>query len=207
MVSSRRAEYTEATRRALLDSAAGLFLEKGYTATSLDEVAAGARVTKGAVYHHFSSKRALYEALAEEAERNAVDAIMKESAKHESSWEGALAGLDTFLGLCVDPTYSRLCFQEGPTVMGFDDWWRQGETYFVSLIQSIVESLRREGFVETDDPEVLSQLLFGSVTAAALLLARSPDPQALFPRVRSELMHFIQRLQSPNRNTLTATTR
>jgi AcrR family transcriptional regulator len=195
VVSTRRAEYTEATRRALLDSAATLFLEKGYTATSLDEVATGARVTKGAVYHHFPSKRALYEALAEEAEQHAVDVIVAATAQHASQWEGALAGLDAFLHLCVDPTYSRLCFQEGPTVMGFNDWWHQGEMYFVSLIQSIVETLQSQGFVQTDDPEVLSQLLFGSVTAAALLLARSSDPAALFPRVRSELMRFVQSLR------------
>lgn len=175
-----------------------MFLEKGYAATSLDEVAAGARVTKGAVYHHFSSKRALYEALTEEAEQQAVAAIVEAATKHESPWDGALAGLDAFLHLCVDPTYSRLCFQEGPAVMGFDDWWRQGEVYFVALTRSMIEELRSQGLVETNDPEVLSQLLFGSVTAAALLLARSPDPEALLPRVRSELMRFVERFRSNN---------
>ncbi|MGA2521324.1 MAG: TetR/AcrR family transcriptional regulator [Acidimicrobiales bacterium] len=196
MVVSRRAEYSEATRRALLDSAATKFLQKGYAATSLDEVAAGARVTKGAVYHHFPSKRAVYEALTEEAEQRAVAAIVEAAAEHESPWDGALAGLDAFLHLCVDPTYSRLCFQEGPTVMGFDDWWRQGETYFVALTRSMIEGLRNLGLVETEDPEILSQMLFGSVTAAALLLARSPDPEMLLPRVRSELLRFVERFRS-----------
>lgn len=196
MVISRRAEYSEATRRALLDSAAAMFVEKGYAATSLDDVAAGARVTKGAVYHHFSSKRALYEALTEEAEQHAVAAIVEAATGHESPWDGALAGIDAFLHLCVDPAYSRLCFQEGPAVMGFDDWWRQGEVYFVALTRSMLEGLRSLGLVDTDDPEVLSQLLFGSITAAALLLARSPDPEALLPRVRAELMRFVERFRS-----------
>lgn len=196
MVVSRRAEYSESTRQALLDSAAALFQAKGYAATSLDEVAAGARVTKGAVYHHFSSKRALYEALTEKLEEQAVSSILEATTEHESPWDGAMAGLDAFLGLCVDPTYSRLCFQEGPAVMGFDEWWRQGEKYFVVLIRSMLEGLVSEGLVETDDPEVLSQLLFGSVTAAALLLARSPDPEALLPQVRSELTQFVGHLRS-----------
>jgi len=196
VVASRRAEYSEATRRAVLDSAASLFLEKGYAATALDEVAAGARVTKGAVYHHFSSKRALYEALIEEAEQQAVAGLLEAAATHESLWDGALAALDAFLEFCVDPTYGRLCFQEGPAVMGFDDWWRQGERYYVALTRSLLEGLRSEGLVETDDPEVLAQLLFGSVTAGALLLARSPEPRALLPRVRSELRHFVERLRT-----------
>jgi AcrR family transcriptional regulator len=197
---SRRAEYSEATRRALLDSARALFLGNGYAATSLDEVAAGARVTKGAVYHHFSSKRALYEALTEEVEQQAVATILEAAANHESPWDGAVAGLDAFLELCVDPVYSRLCFQEGPAVMGFDDWWRQGEKYFVALTRTMLDGLRADGLVETDDPEVLAQLLFGSVTAGALLLARSPDPEALLPRVRSELMQFVGRLRTPGRS-------
>ncbi len=196
MVISRRAEYSEATRRALLDSAATRFLEKGYVATSLDEVAAGARVTKGAVYHHFPSKRALYEALSEEAEQQAVTAIVEAAAGHTSPWDGAVAGLDAFLHRCVDPTYSRLCFQEGPAVMGFDDWWRQGEVYFVTLIRSMIEGLRSQDLVEAEDSEILAELLFGSVTAAALLLARSPDPEALLPRVRSELVRFVERFRS-----------
>ena len=198
MVTSRRAEYSEATRRAILDSATGLFLEKGYAATSLDEVAGGARVTKGAVYHHFSSKRALYEALSEELEQQAAAAIVEAASTKASPWEGARAGLEAFLERCVDPAYSRLCFQEGPAVMGFDDWWRQGEVYFVALTHSMLESLRSQGLIETDDPEVLAQLLFGSVTAAAILLARSPDPEALLPRVRSELMQFVERFRTPD---------
>lgn len=197
VVTSRRAEYSEATRRALLDSAASLFLERGYAATSLDEVAAGARVTKGAVYHHFPSKRALYEALSDEAEQQAVAAIVEAASRHESAWDGAVAGLEAFLQLCVDPAYGRLCFQEGPSVMGFDDWWRQGEKYFVSLTHAMLTGLREQGLVETDDAEVLAQLLFGAVTAAAILLARAPEPAALLPRVRAELLHLVEGLRPP----------
>ena len=53
---SRRDEYKEATRRALVQSAVRLFSSKGFSDTTLSDVAARARVTKGAVYHHFESK-------------------------------------------------------------------------------------------------------------------------------------------------------
>src|SRR2546429_4647260 len=60
---TRREEYSEATKRALLDAATSLFATRGFRETSLDEVAERCRVTKGAVYHHFSSKQALFEAV------------------------------------------------------------------------------------------------------------------------------------------------
>ena len=55
---SRRQQYSASTKRALVDVAEELFTEHGYAATSLDAIVAGAQVTKGALYHHFSGKQA-----------------------------------------------------------------------------------------------------------------------------------------------------
>ena len=63
MVKSRRAEYADATKEALLEAAEVSFAERGFAATSLDDVAAAARVTKGALYHHFENKQHLFEAV------------------------------------------------------------------------------------------------------------------------------------------------
>ena len=69
---SRRQEYSASTRRALVDVATELFTERGYAGTSLDEIVAGARVTKGALYHHFSGKQALFESVFEKIEERAA---------------------------------------------------------------------------------------------------------------------------------------
>lgn len=57
-----RSQHAEATRRAVLAAARSLFGRKGYAQTSLDEIADAARVIKGAVYHHFVGKEALFRA-------------------------------------------------------------------------------------------------------------------------------------------------
>ena len=69
---SRRAEFSASTRRALVDVAERLFTEHGYAATSLDAIVAGADVTKGALYHHYSGKQALFEAVFERVEAGGV---------------------------------------------------------------------------------------------------------------------------------------
>jgi AcrR family transcriptional regulator len=191
----RREEYSEATRRALLASAASLFVAKGYAATSLDEVAAEARVTKGAVYHHFATKQALFEAVADEAEQAASEAIIAVAAQHESVWDGAVAGLDAFLDQCLDPAYSRLCFQDGPAVMGFAAWWEHGERHQIGLIQAMLASLHAEGLVAVDDIRMLATLLFGSITAGALALARAADPAAERGRARAILVRLMEGLR------------
>jgi AcrR family transcriptional regulator len=193
---SRRDEYSEATRRALLDSAARLFAEKGFTATSLDEVAAEARVTKGAVYHHFANKQALFEAVADQAEEDACAAIMvAAAAEAPDTWRGVVAGLDSFLERCMDPVYRRLCFQEGPAVLGFANWWEHGEKHEIGLIRGMLAALRAEGLIEPDDLDTLTQLLFGSMIAAALSLARAEDPKSESVRVRDAILRLVAGLR------------
>ena len=74
---SRRQQYSASTKRALVDVAEELFTEHGYAATSLDAIVAGARVTKGALYHHFSGKQALFEAVFERVETDAARTIQQ----------------------------------------------------------------------------------------------------------------------------------
>ena len=94
---SRREQYSASTKRALVDVAEELFTENGYAATSLDAIVAGAEVTKGALYHHFSGKQALFEAVFERVEDDAARAIQKALKGHRDPWEKAPAGLRAFL--------------------------------------------------------------------------------------------------------------
>ena len=84
---SRRQEYSASTKRALVDVAQELFTERGYAGTSLDEIVAGARVTKGALYHHFSGKQALFEAVFERVEDDASSSIRRAIKDVKDPWE------------------------------------------------------------------------------------------------------------------------
>lgn len=194
-IRSRRDEYSEATRRALLDSAARLFAEKGFTATSLDEVAAEARVTKGAVYHHFTNKQALFEAVADEAEAEVAAALVTAAVAAANAWEGAVAGLDCFLERCLDPVYRRLCFEEGPAVMGFANWWEHGERHVIGVIRGMLDALNADGLVDHEDLDALTQLLFGSAVACALAIARAEDPKADSVRFREATIRLVAGLR------------
>src|SRR5689334_24383929 len=109
--SSRRQEYSASTKRALVEVAAELFTKQGYAATSLDQIVAGARVTKGALYHHFSGKQAVYEAVFEKVETDASARIRKALRGSRDPWEKALIGLRAFLDIVQNPTYQRVVIQ------------------------------------------------------------------------------------------------
>ena len=112
-VKSRRELYSEATRAALLDEATRLFAARGYAGTSLEDVASASQVTRGAVYHHFDGKQALFEAVLDAQEARAIAEITA-AAIAADPLEAALQALDAFLDQCCDPVYGRLVWLEAP---------------------------------------------------------------------------------------------
>ena len=117
---SRRDDYAESTRAALVDSAISLFTKHGYAATSLDAISKRARVTKGALYHHFTGKQALFEAVFDAVETQVMRRLRQIMSGPEPPWDRALNGLRAYLESCLDPAYQRIAVHEAPVVIGWE---------------------------------------------------------------------------------------
>jgi AcrR family transcriptional regulator len=188
---SRREEYAEATYEALLDSAAACFFEAGFANTSLDHVAQRARVTKGAIYHHFTSKRDLFMAVLERQEAIVAGSIARAGAGAVDAWSGMVAALDAFLETISDPIYRRLCWVEGPAALGFEEWWACGERYEIAVIRRLLDRAAQAGVLKFEDLDMLAHVLFGAVTAGVLNMARSEDPASVRERFRTVILQVM----------------
>ena len=104
---SRRELYSEATRAALLETATAMFAERGYARTSLDDIAVATQVTRGAVYHHFESKQAVFEAVFDAQEKDVTQRVAAAAAGQPNAWEAGMTALDAFLDLCCEDRYGR----------------------------------------------------------------------------------------------------
>jgi AcrR family transcriptional regulator len=189
---SRREEYSETTRAALVTSALEMFAQSGYAEASLDAIASAARVTKGALYHHFpGGKKALFIAAFEEIERQVHERLLKAGgAEMGSPWDAARAGLRAFLDICLEPTYRRVVWQEGPHVLGFGTWWECEERYSIGLIRSFLGKLMDAGQIERLPLDPLARTLSGALAGAATARSVADDPQ----QVRAEFEQVIARL-------------
>lgn len=174
-VKSRREQYSEATRAALLDAATAQFAERGYVRTALDDVATATQVTRGAVYHHFDGKQALFEAVLDRLETEAMQRISEAAARTSDPWDAALAGLDAFLDRCCDPVYGRVVWQEGPVALGWSGWKECEEKYAYGLTEQFLRNLMEAGYVDPAPLETSSRLVFGLLGAAGLALAEADD--------------------------------
>src|SRR5918996_830682 len=119
---SRRATHTEATRRALIAAGRRLFGARGYTAVSVDAIAQRARVTTGALYHHFRDKRDLFRAVYEQVDAELSERIAAEGGEHADPWDRLIEGFDVFFDACRDEETRRIVLIDGPSVLGWEEW-------------------------------------------------------------------------------------
>lgn len=112
-------ERRDATRRALIAAARRQFAENGYAATNTPAIAAEAGVTRGALYHHFADKQALFEAVVEE--EHALLALAINAAAEAEDEPGPVRALieggDAYLAAMQDPGRRRILLIEAPAVI------------------------------------------------------------------------------------------
>jgi AcrR family transcriptional regulator len=201
-VKSRRDEYSAATRQALLDSATALFAERGYARTSLDEIAAGARVTKGALYGHFSSKQALFLAVLEELEAATTEEVGRAVAAAGTPWDGALAGLDAFLQACCNTVYGAVVMREASVALPYAEWCAAEELHSYKMVVGLVEMLIEAGEIDPLPLEAAARIVHAVVGAAAMLIAgAAPADQAkAFEDARAVVLRLAEGIRRPARS-------
>ncbi|HET7666275.1 MAG TPA: TetR/AcrR family transcriptional regulator [Mycobacterium sp.] len=174
---SLRAEQVAQTRAALVAAGRRLFGEKGFRATSVEDLAREARVTTGALYHHFPTKTALFEAVFLQAHTDLMKASTKAAAQGASDGIDELArGFEAFLDGVLQPDMQRILIVDGPAVLGLARYTELDEQYAHAVIVHALTAAAQAGTIIVEDPETVTRLLLGALTRGAMLIANSPDP-------------------------------
>ncbi|CAN5133132.1 MAG: TetR/AcrR family transcriptional regulator [Nocardioides sp.] len=197
-VGSRRSSHSS-TKRRLIAVATDLFTEHGYAAASLDAIVAGAEVTKGALYHHYSGKQALFEAVFINTEAESAESIRKALTGHRDPWQKAQAGLRAFLEVIQDPTYRRVVIQDGPAVLGFERYREQEERSAYAHVVDIVRDVLHAGGADDLDEEMVqtfARIFFGALSSAGETVASAEDPQTAAARVEAAITFILSGFQA-----------
>ncbi|HYP55128.1 MAG TPA: helix-turn-helix domain-containing protein, partial [Solirubrobacterales bacterium] len=177
-VKRTQTERSEATRATLIEAARRLFAERGYASVGTEEIVRSAGVTRGALYHHFSDKRDLFEAVysqleAELTERIAAGAL---TANADSPLAAMRAGAEMFLDACTEPEAQRIALLDGPAVLGWDRWREIGAAHGLGLIEATLRAAVEAGAIPQQPVRPLAHVLMGALDEAALLVATADDP-------------------------------
>ncbi len=133
-------DRTEKTRAALMQAARQLFVDKGYADTSTPEIVAAAGITRGALYHHFEDKRALFRAVVTDEALAVADAIERNAPANLPPIDALLAGSSAYLDAMRVPGRARLLLIEGPSVLGSADMKKLDEEYAARTLREGLEA-------------------------------------------------------------------
>jgi AcrR family transcriptional regulator len=191
-----QAERLAATRAALLRAARAIFAEMGYEAAGTEEIVRRARVTRGALYHHFKDKRALFDAVVGDVAREIAGKI-DAAAPTRDPFEGLIVGTDAFLDACLDPAIRRIYLIDAPAVLGWHRWREIDAPHGVRSLREGVAAMLATQPESALAVEPVTFLLAGAFNEAALWIAESKDEKTARREMDRVLPAFIARLFAP----------
>ncbi|MBK1786608.1 TetR family transcriptional regulator [Prauserella cavernicola] len=176
-VNNRRQEYKELTRAALLEAAGKQFARSGFSATSVDDIALAARVSKGTVYHHFTDKAELFEAVFREWQQQLLAEVAQAARRHRDPWTQLDAALTAYLQKTVADPAHRALLQEAPSALGVQRCRKIDEELGLPVILAALEALHEDGQLGQQPTDMLARVLFGALCEAAMTAGADADPQ------------------------------
>jgi AcrR family transcriptional regulator len=187
---SLRAEQVRQTRAALVAAGRRLFGRDGFAATSVEDLAREARVTTGALYHHFPNKTALFETVFEGVHAEMLEASGRAAAGASDELEALSRGFEAFLDAVLEPDVQQILVTDAPAVLGLPRFTELDERYAVTEIVAALQAATAAGQLSVEDPETIARMLLGALVRGGMLIAGSAEPD----RTRDSVARAIRAL-------------
>ncbi|HKT00269.1 MAG TPA: TetR/AcrR family transcriptional regulator, partial [Rugosimonospora sp.] len=162
-VTRRRDEYAALTRAAIVAAAHELFAGSGFGSTSVDDIARAARVSKGAVYHHFTDKPQIFEEVFRAAMGTAMQRVGAAASGAGTPWEQALAGLDAFLDGCVEDAGWRHLLRQAPAAIGPDRCRAVNDDVTLPVVRAAVAQVTAGGALAGQPGDLTARVVFAAL--------------------------------------------
>lgn len=163
-------DRTEATRALLVEAAKKLFTEKSYAATGTPEIVAAAGITRGALYHHFADKEALFAAVAEQEAAAVAEEVERAAPEQLNARDALLAGSEAYLLAMQKPGRTRLLLLDGPAVLGRSGMDAIDDRHGNRTLREGLTIAMRAGVMKRLPIDALAGLLAAAFDRAALAI-------------------------------------
>ena len=172
---AKQAERRAATTEAILRAGRRLFGERGFAAATMDDIAEAADIAKGAVYHHFKTKEAVFEAVFEQVSGDLVQDIDRAVRSEKDVLAAIIAGTQHYFAACAKGPTGRIILRDGPAVLGWERWREIDARHFGGKFPRALTVAMDAGLIARQPVEPLARLLLGAVTEAAVACAGRSD--------------------------------
>lgn len=194
MVVNKRVAQGQATRAALINVATELFATNGYDATAIPAVLDAAGVSRGALYHHFESKEALFEAVLESVEAQAMVKVTRAAGAATDPLDGLRRGCAAYLAMCRDPAVRQISLIDAPAVVGWERWREIDEQHSFGLVKAAIAAIAADGRIKPELVDVMAHMVLAALLEVALLVARADEGRLAIRRGQEAIDELLTAL-------------
>jgi len=194
-VPGRREADARATREALIDAALALFTERGYAGVGTEEIVARAKVTRGALYHHFTDKRDLFRAVFERVEGDLMERIGATMEVADDPWDLMVKGMTSFLDACEEPAVKQISLTDAPAVLGWEEWREIDNRNGLGLTRAALQGAVDAGAIRPIAVDPMAHLFVAALSEAAFVIAHADHPRKARAEVEEALVQLMEGLR------------
>jgi AcrR family transcriptional regulator len=198
-MSRTQAERSAATRHALEAAARRLWGERGYAEVSTPEIAEAAGVTRGAMYHQFPDKTALFVAVLEAVESEVIDRLMAAvgAAQAKTPADALHAAADAWLDIASEPEVRQLVLLDAPSILGWAGFREISLRYGLGMTEQLLGTAIEAGQLKPQPVRSLATVMIGALDEAAMSIANAEDRDQEKENVRAVVHDLIHGVLAP----------
>jgi AcrR family transcriptional regulator len=193
----KRAAQGRATRGQLIEVATRLFAEHGYEGTSIEAVLSAAGVSRGALYHHFAGKEALFEAVVAAVSDQVTAELAATVAGSTDPVDAMRTAALAWISLAADPVIQRVVLVDAPSVLGWDRWRAMDDGRTLGALRAVLQAVSDSGRLPAELVSPFSHMILAALDEIVLVVARSPDSEAAVAEGRMAVEELLRRLLRP----------
>jgi AcrR family transcriptional regulator len=193
----KRAAQGRATRGQLIEVATRLFTEHGYEGTSIEAVLSAAGVSRGALYHHFAGKEALFEAVVSAVSAQVTAELTEVTSGCADPVDALRTAALEWISLAADPVIQRVVLVDAPSVLGWDRWRAMDDGRTLGALRMLLQAVSDSGRLPAELVSPFSHMLLAALDEIVLVVARAPDSTAAVAEGRMAVEALLDRLLRP----------
>ena len=194
-------ERAASTKAKIIAVARHLFATRGYAGTSTEAILEETQVSRGALYHHFENKEALFAAVMEAVEVDITTASARAGANATDPVEALLRACNAFLDQACETEVRQIVLMDAHSVLGWQKWREIEERYGLGRLKQALKRIAATGRIHEDMVDVFAHILLASLIEVAFLVARSPQPQVAARTGRKAMKDLLERLLAKSEST------
>jgi len=189
-----RLEKGLATRERIVSAATRAFTTVGYDGTSIEDLLGELQISRGALYHHFDSKEAIFEAVLEKIEADIAKATVDATAGIKDPVVALRTGCDAFLRMAREEKVRRIVLIDAPAALGWEKWREIDARHGFGLMKATLKAITKKGLLRSELTETFAHILLASLMETALVIARADNVAKATRNGRAAIRELIDKL-------------